>query len=84
MICNIEYTSKFQLQIATRTDEDAEPTVPFAQWVQRLHLFLWLWILTFTTLLANSADDKVMIFFLFFTEMETICMNCQTLFSWEK
>ena len=49
--------------------------------------------LTFTALWANSADDKLMIFFLFFTikqvltfvcklsPMETICMKCQTLFS---
>ena len=41
--------------------------------------------LTFTTLSANSADDKLMIFFLiFFPEnrkwMETICMKCQILF----
>ena len=32
-------------------------------------------VLTFFTLWANSADDKLLIFFLFF--LETICMNCQ-------
>ena len=47
--------------------------------------------LTFTTLWANSADDKLMIFFLFFQKIgfviscklsskETICMKCQSLF----
>ena len=49
-------------------------------------------LLTFTILWANSADDKSMMFFLFFSEnrvwhfiklsqMETICMKCQNLFS---
>ena len=50
--------------------------------------------LTFTTLLANSADDKLVIFFLLFPEnrfwhfmqivsSETICMKYQKLFSWK-
>ena len=52
--------------------------------------------LTFPILLANSADDKLMIFFLFFSpenrlwnfmqmvsSRETICMKWQSLFSWE-
>ena len=48
--------------------------------------------LTFTTLWAFSADDKMMLFFLFFPEnriwhfmqivsLETICMKCQILIS---
>ena len=46
--------------------------------------------LTFTTLWAFSAENKLMIFFLFFPEnriwhfmqiKETICMKCQILFS---
>ena len=48
--------------------------------------------LLFPTLWANSADDKLVTFFLFFLEnrfdilgklfpMETICMKCQILFS---
>ena len=49
------------------------------------------WKLNFTTLLANSADNKLVIFFLFFTEnrieimhivsIGDICMKCQLLFS---
>ena len=47
--------------------------------------------LTITTLWANSADDKLMIFFLFFPEnmiqhfmqIVPICMKCQSLFSGE-
>ena len=52
-------------------------------------------ILTLTTLWANSADNKLMIFLLFFPEnriwhflqivsitpLEAICMKCQILFS---
>ena len=52
-------------------------------------------ILTFTTLWAYSADNKLMLFFLFFPEnriwhymqtspMETIYMKCQILFSMKK
>ena len=42
--------------------------------------------LTFTTLLATSADEKLVIFFLFFPKnrlrpFETICMKYQKLFS---
>ena len=48
----------------------------------------------FTTLLANSADDKLVIFYLFFSEnrlwhfmlivsLETVCTKCQILFSWK-
>ena len=44
---------------------------------------------------ANSADNKLMIFFIFSQKIgfdisgklsprETICMKCQSLFSWEK
>ena len=51
-------------------------------------------ILTFTALWANSADNKLIIFFLIFLEnrfdiscklspKETICMKCQSLFSGE-
>ena len=51
--------------------------------------------LTLTTLWANSADDKLVIFFLFFPEtgfyilcklfpFETIFTKCQTLFSEKK
>ena len=41
---------------------------------------------TFTTLLANSADDKLMVFFLFFSRKNYLifhasCMKCQILFS---
>ena len=51
------------------------------------------WRLTFTTLWVNSADDKLVIFFLIFSQkkgfdiscklssVETICMKCQILFS---
>ena len=43
-------------------------------------------LLTFTTLFTNSADNKLVMFFLFFTEnrlshKETICMKHQCLFS---
>ena len=48
-------------------------------------------VLTFTTLLANSPDDKLIFFFLFcqttefdisckLSPLETICMKCQNLF----
>ena len=52
--------------------------------------------LTFTTLLANSADDKLVIIFSYFSQKidfdiscklspaETICIKCQSLFSGEK
>ena len=51
--------------------------------------------LAFTTLLANSADDKFVTVFLFFKKtgfdilcklspMETVCMKCQLLFSGKK
>ena len=52
------------------------------------HNYIILTSLTFTTLWAFSADDKLMIFFLFFPEnrirhfiKETICMKCHILFS---
>ena len=45
--------------------------------------------LTFITLWANSADDKLMIFFpetgfdisFKMSQLETVCMKCQILFS---
>ena len=60
---------------------------------------MWSNYLTFKTLWANSADDKLMryfffVFFFFFQEnrtwhfkqivSETICMNCRNLFSGKK
>ena len=36
---------------------------------------------TLTMLWADSADNKLIIFSLFFLEKETICMKCQILFS---
>ena len=47
------------------------------------------WLLTFTALWANSADDKFVIFFqkvgldisCKLSQMETFCMKCQILFS---
>ena len=54
----------------------------------RYTCLLGYYFLTFTTLWANSADNKLVIVFLFFIEtglifhaVETICMKCQILFA---
>ena len=44
-------------------------------------LLLWDARLKWVKQWAYSADHKLVIFFLFFTEKETICIKCQSLFS---
>ena len=40
-------------------------------------------VLTFTTLLANSADDKLVVFFLFFTENKVLAFYAHC-FHWRQ
>ena len=52
----------------------------FPQYKLLLLIILNKYCLTFTTLLANSVDDKLMIFLFYLEKNEKKCMKCQILF----